>query len=129
MKKTLINTNFSNTNSNNYITVNTFFRELTCTKYRREIYMTWDTLFSQFGGIFGLCLGGSVLSVVELIYIFTFKLWEYVRISRNNKNVKTFQIPIHNKNYDSNRFTKNGLMFNRLHYKHDSSYIYGNYIH
>lgn len=37
--------------------------------------MTWDTLFAAIGGIFGLCLGGSILSIVELIFFFTFKLY------------------------------------------------------
>lgn len=36
--------------------------------------MTWDGLFASFGGIFGLCLGGSVLSLVELTYFFTIRL-------------------------------------------------------
>lgn len=30
--------------------------------------MTWDSLLASFGGIFGLCMGGSVLSMVELFY-------------------------------------------------------------
>lgn len=29
---------------------------------------------ASFGGIFGLCLGGSVISLVEFFYYFTFKL-------------------------------------------------------
>lgn len=47
--------------------------------------MTWDTAFSQFGGLFGLCLGGSVISFVELFYAFTFKFWEYLQISKTYK--------------------------------------------
>lgn len=36
--------------------------------------MTWDGLFASIGGIFGLCLGGSVLSLVEMGYFFTIRL-------------------------------------------------------
>lgn len=57
------------------------------------MYMTWDGLFgntyandetnlfiqtifvASFGGIFGLCLGGSVISLVEMVYYFTMRLY------------------------------------------------------
>lgn len=32
-------------------------------------------MIASFGGIFGLCLGGSVISLVELIYFFTLRLY------------------------------------------------------
>ena len=51
-----------------------YFRDLTVIRYRRDMYMTWDALFASFGGIFGLCLGGSILSLVELGYFFTVRL-------------------------------------------------------
>lgn len=51
-----------------------YFRDLSCIRYRRDVYMTWDGLFASFGGIFGLCLGGSILSLVELAYFFTIRL-------------------------------------------------------
>nr|CAD7580138.1 unnamed protein product [Timema californicum] len=53
------------------------------TKYRRYCFMTWDALFATFGGIFGLCLGGSVISLVELVYHFTIKLWVETHNSAN----------------------------------------------
>lgn len=56
-------------------TLKVHFKELTCIKYRRDMYMTWDGLLAAFGGIFGLCLGGSVLSLVEMAYYFTLRLY------------------------------------------------------
>ncbi|XP_033606268.1 sodium channel protein Nach isoform X3 [Cryptotermes secundus] len=45
-----------------------FFRDITCMKYARDAYMTWDAVFATFGGIFGLCMGGSIISIFEIIY-------------------------------------------------------------
>lgn len=56
-------------------TVEVHFKDLTCIKYRRDMYMTWDGLFASFGGIFGLCLGGSVISLVEMLYYFTLRFY------------------------------------------------------
>lgn len=63
-----------------------YFKDLSCIKYRREMFMTWDGLLASFGGIFGLCLGGSVLSLVEIVYYATFRL--YTRIKKNGAQVK-----------------------------------------
>ncbi|ETN64081.1 hypothetical protein AND_004183 [Anopheles darlingi] len=47
------------------------FHDLPClTDYRREPFLTWKTLVATFGGIFGLCMGGSILSLVEMLYHF-----------------------------------------------------------
>nr|CAD7403343.1 unnamed protein product [Timema cristinae] len=63
--------------------INIFFKDFSSTKYRRYCFMTWDALFATFGGIFGLCLGGSVISLVELVYHFTIKLWVETHNSAN----------------------------------------------
>lgn len=55
-----------------------FFKDISCIKYRREIYLPWDALIASFGGIFGLCLGGSVISLFEMVYYFTFRLGQRV---------------------------------------------------
>ncbi|XP_053686817.1 sodium channel protein Nach-like [Sabethes cyaneus] len=64
---------FGGRNVTNYATLHVHFKDLYCVKYRREAFMTWDSLLAAFGGIFGLCMGGSVLSIVELFYYFTVK--------------------------------------------------------
>lgn len=38
---------------------------------------------ASFGGIFGLCLGGSVISLVEFGYFFTIRLIMQVTANRN----------------------------------------------
>ncbi|XP_048509629.1 uncharacterized protein LOC105687428 [Athalia rosae] len=64
--------------------MNVYFRDITCLKYRKDILLTWDGLFASFGGIFGLCLGGSIVSLVELIYYFAVKIFH--RKKRETKN-------------------------------------------
>lgn len=60
---------------------------------------------ATFGGIFGLCLGGSVISLVEIVYFYTLRLYSVIinrstvhdskptskRVSISN-NVKTIEI-------------------------------------
>lgn len=72
----------------NLTTMAVHFRDLTCILYRRDVYQTWDGLFASFGGIFGLCLGGSILSLVEMSYFFTIRLTLiiYRRIVNMNKD-------------------------------------------
>lgn len=55
-------------------TLYVYFGEITVIRYRRDVFMSWDGLFASFGGIFSLCLGGSVLSLVEVGYFFTIRL-------------------------------------------------------
>lgn len=62
------------TNLSDMTTLYVYFKDLTCIRYRRDLYMTWDALFASFGGIFSLCLGGSILSLVEMAYFFTIRL-------------------------------------------------------
>ncbi|GAB0097885.1 sodium channel protein Nach [Sergentomyia squamirostris] len=65
---------YGNADLTNLTSILVYFKELTCIEYRRDLYMSWDGLLASFGGIFGLCLGGSVLSLVEMLYYFTIKL-------------------------------------------------------
>ncbi|XP_049542724.1 sodium channel protein Nach-like [Anopheles darlingi] len=53
-----------------YGSLHVHFRSTNCLKYRREPFLTWKTLVATFGGIFGLCMGGSILSLVEMLYHF-----------------------------------------------------------
>ena len=45
-----------------------------CTEFERSLKMTWVDFMSQFGGNCGLCLGISLLSVIEIFYWFSIKL-------------------------------------------------------
>lgn len=79
----------------NATTLKVHFKDLTCIKYRRDMYMTWDGLLAAFGGIFGLCLGGSVISLVETAYYFTFRFYTKLnseRLRANGTQASTRQV-------------------------------------
>ncbi|XP_053602939.1 uncharacterized protein LOC128670935 [Plodia interpunctella] len=54
--------------SNGYSKISVHFNDDICLKYRREVLYTWDQVLANLGGIFGLCLGGSVISLIELVW-------------------------------------------------------------
>ncbi|XP_070517439.1 sodium channel protein Nach [Cardiocondyla obscurior] len=54
---------------NNVSLVHVFFGDISYVEYRKESIISWDSLLASFGGIFGLCFGGSVMSVIELVYL------------------------------------------------------------
>lgn len=82
-----------------HVTVTISFEENYCIKYRRTVYMTWDGLFAALGGVFGLCLGGSFISLVDIVYfMMTRSLGAFVlqRLSckkRITRNPKVFIVP------------------------------------
>ncbi|XP_045534338.1 sodium channel protein Nach-like [Papilio machaon] len=51
---------------NSRVTVH--FKDNSCMKYRREVLYTWDQMLANLGGVFGLCLGGSIISIIEIIW-------------------------------------------------------------
>ncbi|XP_045524639.1 uncharacterized protein LOC123714442 [Pieris brassicae] len=61
-----------------------------CVKYIRKVRYTWDQMLANLGGIFGLCLGGSIISLIELVW-FIFDLiatvFHYLRTKEENKVV------------------------------------------
>lgn len=52
---------------------------------RKESF-TYTEFFAVCGGLLGLFLGGSVLSIIELIYFFTLRLFFNVRKSKSFRN-------------------------------------------
>ncbi|KYN18027.1 Sodium channel protein Nach [Trachymyrmex cornetzi] len=62
-------------NMKNTSFVYVFFGDVSYVEYRKESTISWDSLLASFGGIFGLCLGGSVLSVIELGYLLARQLF------------------------------------------------------
>ncbi|KAL4706234.1 hypothetical protein ACJJTC_013777 [Scirpophaga incertulas] len=44
------------------------FADNSCMKYKRQVLYTWDQMMANLGGIFGLCLGGSIISLIELAW-------------------------------------------------------------
>jgi len=56
---------------------NFYFSKPTTLEYRRSENMRLIDFVSQIGGLFGLCLGFSIISFIELFY------WISIRLSRN----------------------------------------------
>ena len=51
-----------------------FFESPTIMEYSRQVKMTLIGYISQMGGLLGLCLGFSLISLVEIIYWFTIRM-------------------------------------------------------
>ena len=54
--------------------VNFYFDSSTVIQYYRERRLTFTSFVSQIGGLLGLCLGFSMVSIVELIYWCSYRL-------------------------------------------------------
>ena len=50
-----------------------------------------NPLLAQTGGIMGLCLGFSGLSLIEFMYYFTIRAWLQTRWKQQNFGAKVFQ--------------------------------------
>ncbi|XP_045479634.1 pickpocket protein 11-like [Harmonia axyridis] len=48
-----------------------YFGNDQCVMIERSANLTWDALLASIGGVIGLCLGGSVLSIIEFVYFFS----------------------------------------------------------
>ena len=57
--------------------VNFYFGRPTVTQFKRAERLTWNDYIAQIGGLLGLAMGLSLISVVELIY------WLIIRLGRN----------------------------------------------
>lgn len=79
------NRNATTTTTPQFARLHVYYEDIACVKYRREIYMTWDALIAAVGGVFALCLGGSVISLFEWLYEFTFGLGERLMMSEPKK--------------------------------------------
>eukprot|EP00898_Chlorokybus_atmophyticus_P003972 jgi/Chlat1/4576/Chrsp290S04328 len=67
---TLYNKVYSNM-QDNFILVNFYFSKLILTQFNESIAITFGALISNIGGLLGLFLGASAISVLELIEILT----------------------------------------------------------
>lgn len=50
------------------IRLDVFVRDPYVTKYKRDVAMSWITWLSNTGGLMGLCMGMSFVSVAEIIF-------------------------------------------------------------
>ena len=64
-----------------------YFDSSTAFQYYREPRMTLTTFISQIGGVLGLFLGFSIVSLVELLYWFLYR-WCYLLFNPKRKATK-----------------------------------------
>lgn len=62
------------------------YEDINCIKYRRIVYMTWDNILSSIGGIFGLCLGGSFISILEIVYYLIIRIVGTITLRYSKRN-------------------------------------------
>ncbi|XP_043287468.1 pickpocket protein 28-like [Venturia canescens] len=87
--------------SSNESSITVYFPDITCLKYRRETVMTWENLLAAFGGIFGLCIGGSFVSLVEIVYFLTIRIFRQQKIENSEKPLYARELsgPIENRTH------------------------------
>uniref|UniRef100_A0A1I8P754 Pickpocket protein 19-like n=1 Tax=Stomoxys calcitrans TaxID=35570 RepID=A0A1I8P754_STOCA len=68
----------ANTTIDQFYKVDVHYQSEVVIKYRTSLEFTSIDLIANFGGIFGLCLGASMVSAVELLYYLTFGLGLYL---------------------------------------------------
>ena len=66
--------------------VNFYFGRPTVTQFKRAERLTWIDYIGQIGGFWGLALGFSIISAVELIYWLTIRLGRNIASASGSKN-------------------------------------------
>ena len=73
----------ANINFQNLAKVTVYFQTMTCQEVRQEKAYTTAKLFSSLGGILGMYVGFSFLSVFEILEIFFRRFWYLVTKKQN----------------------------------------------
>ncbi|CAK1604613.1 unnamed protein product [Parnassius mnemosyne] len=100
------------------------FKDNSCMKYRREVLYTWDQMLANLGGIFGLCLGGSIISIVEIIWFFTdilytcFANFRKGKVSPKSREVENRIFVLSRKNYAANKTAKKDHISGKFKFVH-----------
>lgn len=85
-------------------------------EYTRNIYISWDMFVASIGGIFGLCLGGSVMSLLEIIYHISDSI-VYNFYNRKKKIKFTVGGKIHVSNKNTKRINRLKVLEKEKNYK------------
>nr|XP_023014214.1 sodium channel protein Nach-like isoform X2 [Leptinotarsa decemlineata] len=89
------------TDNDNLTVVSVHFGSSGIIEFRRNEFITWDTLLASIGGIIGLFLGGSIMSIIELGFHLVSWIWDCKvpskSISKRNCKVPFKNIPSRNK--------------------------------
>ncbi|XP_065350362.1 sodium channel protein Nach-like isoform X1 [Cloeon dipterum] len=102
----------------NYSVFYVFYGKMTGTRYKRDLLLSADTMLSNAGGLFGLFMGFSLLSVVEFVYFFTVRLYFESRDKRKRKeSLKRWSAKVGPKSWKINRRARLPFRddFGRLH--------------
>lgn len=73
----------TNINFKNLAKVTVYFQTMTCQEVRQEKAYTTAKLFSSLGGILGMYVGFSFLSLFEILEIFVRRFWHFLTKKRN----------------------------------------------
>ncbi|XP_063703779.1 sodium channel protein Nach-like [Culicoides brevitarsis] len=66
------------TNITDMSIIRVFYAEDTGLQYKISVTNTWFDLLSTFGGLFGLFLGFSIMTVLEIVYFCCFRMYQYL---------------------------------------------------
>merc|ERR1712128_232109 len=58
------------------VVLNIFFGKSTAIEYEKSRRMTETDFLSNLGGLFGLCLGFSIISFIEIVYWFIIRMFK-----------------------------------------------------
>ncbi|XP_046433237.1 sodium channel protein Nach-like [Neodiprion fabricii] len=78
--------------STNHSIVNIFFQNPGTVRLKQDVIFYWWELMSNYGGICGFFLGVSLISVVELIYFFTMRLYKRKDEVTNGRKSSNFTL-------------------------------------
>lgn len=59
--------------------IHVYFNKRFINFYKQDVVFEWFEILSYYGGIFGLFVGLSLISVVEIFFTFTYKWFNFAR--------------------------------------------------
>ncbi|XP_020287814.1 sodium channel protein Nach-like isoform X2 [Pseudomyrmex gracilis] len=68
----------------NHSIIHVYFNDLVAFQYRRILNYSWRNLFASFGGLLGLFVGFSLMTVFEFLYFFVIRVIVDARVKRSN---------------------------------------------
>lgn len=63
--------------------VHIYFPIIESTLFRADVLMTWQEIVSNFGGLLGLCVGFSLVSIIEIFYFLTVRLYQNIASAKD----------------------------------------------
>lgn len=89
--------------------VSFYFGSPKSTLYTMAVASEWFNIVSNFGAQLGLCVGFSLLSLVEIVYFYTWRFWRHIykSFSGDRDSIQFLQRQ-DNKVYPSDRKTGDG---------------------